>query len=303
MAKFEFKKATKKAAKGRLALIGPSGSGKTFWALGIASRLGKRVGVIDSEHGSASKYADVFDFETLELDTFSPETYVQAIEAAENAGFDAIVIDSLSHAWMGKDGALEQVDKAAERSSSGNSYVAWRKVTPMHNNLVEAMVGCRAHLIATMRTKTEYVLQENEKGKKEPKKIGLQPVQRDGLEYEFDATCDLELEHNNLIVGKTRCPALRARVFQASHDAPEEAGLQFGMVFSAWLTDGAEQTASPVDEFLRRFRQATSVDDVRKIGAEVDAAKSAMNEPELQRLRRAAHAAKARLAEAEKGAA
>lgn len=303
MAKFEFKKATKKAAKGRLSLIGPSGSGKTFWALGIASRLGERVAVIDTEHGSASKYADRFEFETLQLESFSPATYVQAIEAAENEGFDVIVIDSLSHAWMGKDGALEQVDKAAERSSSGNSFAAWRKVTPMHNDLVEAMVGCRSHLIATMRTKTEYVLQENEKGKKEPKKIGLQPVQRDGLEYEFDAVCDLELEHNNLIVGKTRCPALRSRVFQANHDEPEDAGLQFGLVFSAWLTDGTDSGASPVDEFLRRFRQCVSVDDVRSIGLEVDAAKAAMNEPELQRLRRAAQAAKMRLAEAEKGAA
>jgi hypothetical protein len=302
MAKFEFKKATKKSAKGRLALIGPSGSGKTFWGLGIASRLGERIAVIDTEHGSASKYADVFNFDALELDSFSPATYVQAIEAAENAGYDVIVIDSLSHAWMGKDGALDQVDKAAERSLSGNSFAAWRKVTPMHNDLVDAMVGCRAHLIATMRTRTEYVLQENEKGKKEPKKIGLQPVQRDGLEYEFDVVCDIELEHNNLIVGKSRCPALRSRVFQADHSAPEDAGLQFGLVFGAWLTDGAEQVVSPVDEFLRRFRLAASIDDVRSIGAEIDAAKAGMNDPELQRLRRAAHAAKNRL-EAEKGAA
>ena len=123
-----FQKATKRQAKLRMALIGPSGSGKTFTALTLATALGKRVGVIDTEHGSASKYADRFAFDCLNLTSFSPGTYVEAIAAAAAAGFDVLIIDSLSHAWSGKDGALEQVDKKAAASRSGNSFTAWRDV-------------------------------------------------------------------------------------------------------------------------------------------------------------------------------
>jgi hypothetical protein len=283
MARFEFKKATKARAKGRLALIGPSGSGKTFWGLGIATRLGERVAVIDTERGSASKYADLFDFETLELESHEPLTYVSAIEAAEAEGFDVVLIDSLSHAWMGKGGALEQVDQAAARSKSGNSFAAWREVTPMHNQLVDALVGSRMHVIATMRTKVEWVIQENEKGKKEPKKIGLAPVQRDGLDYEFDVTADIDL-NNYLIVDKTRCPALKSRIFTPAHHAPEEAGLEFALIFQRWLTEGVEVEASLVDQFTRRFRDCKSLPEVDAVSSDVTAAKLRMSPPELRRL-------------------
>ena len=82
MSAFQFKKATKSQSKLRLGLVGPSGSGKTFTALQIATGLGGSIAVIDSERGSASKYADLFDFDVLELQTFSPKTYVNAIKAA-----------------------------------------------------------------------------------------------------------------------------------------------------------------------------------------------------------------------------
>lgn len=228
-----FQKATKKRAKLRLAIIGPSGSGKTFTALTLATRLGPRVAVIDTERGSASKYADKFGFDVLELDTFSPLTYVEAIREAEKAGYDVIVIDSLSHAWSGKNGALEQVDNAAKRSQSGNTFGAWREVTPMHNAMIDAIIGARAHVIATMRAKTDYVQEKNERtGKTEIRKVGIAPVQRDGMEYEFDVVADMDQE-NNFIVSKTRCPQL--------HDAliPKPDG-NVADVLKAWLDDGAE---------------------------------------------------------------
>src|SRR5579883_3228848 len=152
-----FKPATKTKSKLRLALMGPSGSGKTYTALTVAKHLGNKVAVIDSERGSASKCADVlqFDFDTCDLENHSPEVYIKCIKEAENAGYDVIVIDSLSHAWTGKDGALELVDKAAKRSQSGNSYTAWREVTPLHNSLIDAMLQSKCHIVATMRTKQE----------------------------------------------------------------------------------------------------------------------------------------------------
>lgn len=231
----QFTKATKKQAKLRLALIGPSGSGKTYTALKIAAHLGGKIAVIDTERGSASKYADLFPFDVLILDTFSPLTYVEAIKAADAAGYDVLVIDSLSHAWMGKEGALEQVDRAAKRSQSNNTYTAWRDVTPMHNALIDAMLQSRCHIIGTMRTKTEYVIEQNERGKSVPKKVGLAPVQRDGLEYEFDVVADMDAE-NNLIVSKTRCPALAGAVIA-------KPGKEIAETLAAWLTDGAPAPA------------------------------------------------------------
>jgi hypothetical protein len=203
----QFRKATKLESRLRMAMIGPTGSGKTFSALSIASGLGKRIAVIDTEHGSAAKYADRFgEYDTVELQSFAPASYVEALELAGREGYDVVIVDSLSHAWMGKDGALEQVDRAAKRSS-GNSFAAWRDVTPQHNALVEALLRCPAHLIVTMRSKTEYVLEEDSRGKKVPKKVGMAPIQRDGLEYEFDVVAELNTDHD-LLVTKTRMPEL-----------------------------------------------------------------------------------------------
>lgn len=230
---FEIKKATKKQAKLRLALIGVSGSGKTYTALQFAKAFGGKVGVIDTEHGSASKYADLFGFDVIELESFNPRTYVEAIEALEKAGYDVIVVDSLSHAWSGKDGALETVDNVAKRSNNGNSFAAWRDVTPMHNDLVNKLTATRAHLIITMRQKTEYILERDEKtGKTTPRKVGLAPIQRDGLEYEFDVVADLNLE-NDFIVSKTRCPKMSGYV-------TNKAGAKEAEILKSWLSDGAE---------------------------------------------------------------
>jgi hypothetical protein len=223
-----FQRATKRQAKLRLALDGPSGSGKTYSALAIASALSERIALIDTEHGSASKYAgDPFDFDTLMLESFEPRTYVQAIQAAEAAGYQVLIIDSLSHAWSGKGGALEQVD--ARAGTKGNKFSAWRDVTPMHNELVDAMLGAGMHVIATMRTKTEYAVEED-RGKVSIRKLGLAPVQRDGIEYEFDVVGDLDLAHN-LHVTKTRCRRLDDAIIC-------EPGAQLAKALGDWLSDG-----------------------------------------------------------------
>jgi hypothetical protein len=223
-----FKKATKHESKLRLALVGPSGSGKTFSSLSIASHLGKSIAVIDTERGSASKYADLFSFDVLELSSFHPQTYIDAIRAAEGAGFDVLIIDSLSHAWMGKDGALELVDKASKRpQNGGNNFSAWRDVTPLHTALIDAILGSRMHIIATMRSKTEYVMEANKQGKRVPRKVGMAAVQRDGMEYEFDVVGDLNQEHE-LVITKTRCPQLTESVFT-------KPGKDVAAILNEWL--------------------------------------------------------------------
>ena len=187
-----FHKATKTQKRLRLSLYGVSGSGKTYSALAIAKGLGGKVAVIDTERGSASAYANLFAFDTLEMQPpFSPSAYVAAIRAAESEGYEILIIDSLTHAWSGAGGALEMVDNAAKRSQSGNSYTAWRDVTPEHNKLIDAIIGSKCHVIATMRSKAEYVLEDDNRGKKVPKKKGMAPIQRDGMEYEFDVVAEM----------------------------------------------------------------------------------------------------------------
>lgn len=230
-----FKRATKEQAKLRLAVIGLAGSGKTYSALAIATSLvpGGRVALIDTERGSASLYADRFAFDTLDLERHSPEDYVEAIAVAEQAGYDVIVVDSLSHAWAGRDGALEQVDKIAKREGRTNNFTAWRDVTPQHNRLVDAMLSCKMHLVATLRSKMEYVLEPDEKGKMVPRKVGLAPIQREGLDYEFTLVGDMNLSHS-FIVSKSRCLGV-----VAPGDIVEKPGEKFAAKLRDWLTSGA----------------------------------------------------------------
>lgn len=218
-----FAPASKKDARLRLALCGPAGSGKTFTALRIAAGLGGRIAVIDTEHGSAAKYADVFTFDSAELTDHSPKAYSQAIRDAAAERYDVLIIDSLSHAWMGTGGALEMVDRiTAKGGTNKNSFAAWRFVTPEHNALVEAILASGCHVIATLRTKTEWVVEQNDRGKAEPRKVGTAPIQRDGVEYEFDLVAELRLD-NALVVTKTRCAALNQAVLTP---ATEELGVQ-----------------------------------------------------------------------------
>lgn len=236
-----FKKAVKEQAKLRLALDGLAGSGKTYSSLKIASEIAKlirahqlgegRIAVIDSERGSASLYADEFDFDVSELDSFSPLAYVDKIKEAEEGGYDIIIADSISHAWAGKGGALDQKDQAADRG--GNSWTAWRSVTPKHNALVDAMLQCKAHFIATMRVKMEYVQERDaQSGKTEIKKVGLASIQREGMEYEFTLVGDIDHSHT-LKISKTRVRGIDIG------DQFEKPGEVFAKKIYSWLMDGA----------------------------------------------------------------
>lgn len=212
-----FRPATKYEAKLRIAITGPSGSGKTLTSLILGTRLVKEYGgnlaLIDTERGSASKYADLFTFDTLELESFHPNEYIDAIKTAEQAGYKVLIIDSLSHAWAGKDGALELVDRAAAADKNANSFAAWRNVTPLHQRLMDSIMGSSIHIIATMRSKMGYVQTQDERGRTVIMKVGMQSIQREGTEYEFDIVGDMDLEHN-LLISKSRYPALMGQLIQ-----------------------------------------------------------------------------------------
>lgn len=230
-----FTPATREQMRARIGLLGPAGSGKTLSGLLILRALvgpeGK-MAVIDSEHDRSRLYVGregVGDFDHLALETHHPSRYIEAIRSAEAYGYDGVLVDSLSHAWAGREGALELVDKAALRLK-GNSYVAWGEVTPLHVELIETMLAARLHLIATMRTKMAYVLEERN-GKQVPVKLGMQPVQREGMEYEFDVVGDLDHNHR-LAISKSRYEAIDGQVI----DRP---GGEFGATILEWLEKGA----------------------------------------------------------------
>lgn len=261
-----FTKATKKAAKGRVALDGPSGSGKTYTALTMATTLGGRVAVIDTEHGSASKYADLFEFDTLHLDRYSPQILINALGAASVAGYDVVVIDSLSHFWMGTDGMLEQVDKAAKRSG-GHGMSGWKEMRPVERQMVESLLAYPGHVICTLRVKSDWVEGENARGKKQMVKVGTKAEQREGLEYEFDLVASMDLA-NELTVVKSRCPQLAGEIVARP-------GRAFAETFKAWLDDGVQDGPTARDRLLQQIRDARTDDEFtaawKAIGVELKA--------------------------------
>jgi DNA polymerase III delta prime subunit len=236
---FTFTPATKEQAKARIALAGPSGSGKTFTALVTARALAGpngRVAVIDTERESASLYADEFAFDTLNMHAYDPRDLARALAAAAEARYDVVVVDSLSHFWMGIGGMLEQVDNAAKRSYGGNSFGGWKEARPIERAMIDALLAYPGHVIVTMRTKTEWVVQENERGRKEPKKIGTRPEQREGIEYEFTIVGDMDLEHT-LVISKSRAKPLSDAVIRT----PDET---FGLTVLDWLGQGKPMPSS-----------------------------------------------------------
>jgi hypothetical protein len=242
-----FTEATRTSTKARIALCGPSGSGKTWTGLALAHALGENIAVIDTERGSASKYAGVngWKFRTVAPGSFAPDALTALLAEAGQEGFDVVLLDSWSHYWMGVDGMLEQVDR---RAKNGNNFSGWKEVRPDERRMIDALISYPGHVIATLRVKTEYVIEENDRGKKVPRKVGLKPEQREGVEYEFDLVGDMDHE-NTLSVSKSRIPALTRAVIR-------EPGLELGKQISDWLTDGE---SVPDARDLREQAMAESV--------------------------------------------
>jgi hypothetical protein len=241
-----FKKATKTQSRLRLALSGPSGSGKTYSALSIAKHLGKTIAVIDTEHNSAIKYADKFDFDVENLTDHHPAKYVEAIKEAGKAEYDVIIIDSLSHAWF------------KELELAGKGFDGWKNVRPLERALIDAMLSTPCHVIATMRSKTEYVMEEYTKKNGDrgtaPNKVGLAPIQTSGIEYEFDLAGEINLEHI-LTISKSRCPELSNQTFL-------NPGQELAESLRAWLTDGAPmpETQQQKCDRVRAAREAAGLE-------------------------------------------
>ena len=270
-----FHKASKRRAKLRAAFFGPSGSGKTYTALRVATGIGGRIGLIDSEHCTACKYADHFAFDVLELSGRTIPDYIAAIQEAARAGYDVLVIDSLSHAWQE---LLAEVDKLAYTKFKGNTWSAWSEGTPKQKKLVNAILAYPGHLIATMRSKTEWAATDDGKGKTRPTRVGLAPEQGKGIEYEFDLLLEMSAEHFGTVI--------KDRTGQFQDMVIEKPGEEFGRDLAEWLGQGeecapAEETeeaeaaadspakASELARFLAAISQAATEKDLETIGADI----------------------------------
>jgi hypothetical protein len=225
----EIKKAERKQVKLRIALIGSSGSGKTYSALRLTKGMGGKTCLIDTEFHRSEYYADKFDFDVLHLTKpFSPERYIEAINTAVSGGYDNIIIDSASHEWIGEGGCLDSNSKLSLITK--NSYTAWAKTTPRHEAFLNALIYANSHLIICLRGKDEYVLEQNEKGKQAPRKVGVGAQMRDGLEYE--CTISLMIDQETHLTSVLKDNTL---LFDGRNDMLTE---EHGKSLIAWATSG-----------------------------------------------------------------
>ena len=246
----ELKKAVKKQVKLRLGMSGASGFGKTYSALllsyGITNDWGK-IAVIDSENKSASLYADLGEFQVLEISApFDPEKYISAIKYCEDAGMEVIIIDSITHEWDGEGGCLEI------HSKLGGKYQDWAKVTPRHQKFINSILQSKSHVITTVRRKQDYEM-SSEGGKTKVTKVGTKEVTREGFEYEL--TCNFEFINDKHMVNASKD---RTRLFMGK---PEFIiTTETGKKIIEWCNSGVNEVMEAINE----MDKCDSLEDVKK---------------------------------------
>ena len=239
-----FQKAERSAVFLKLALAGSAGSGKTMSALRLARGLvgptGK-IAVIDTENGSASLYADLTDFDVCNVDNKDDwQAYADMIFDAEKAGYGCIIIDSFSHAW---EAILEYKDKL-DQQPRGNSYTNWKDAGRKFKNILRAITDSKMHVFCCLRTKTEYVLEANDRGKQVPRKIGTAPIMREGIEFEFTTVFDIAVETHTATCSKDRTGLFAGQDFMITEDT--------GRQLEAWRKSGKPMSASSSPSIAER---------------------------------------------------
>ena len=226
-----FQKATKKQSKLRLALFGVSGGGKTYSALRLAKGLGGKIALIDTEHGSASKYSDRFDFDVCNLDKPTINNILMCMDQAKS--YDVLIIDSLTHAW---NELIQEVDKIAKAKYGGNSWSGWADGNKKQTELINAILSFPGHVIATMRAETNWTTTVNDKGKMVPVRIGEAPKQGKQIEFEFDMLMQISQEHQAVVL-KDRTGKYQDECFIIDEKLGEDLKL--------WLSENIDNSITP----------------------------------------------------------
>lgn len=248
--KFQVRKAIRRQTKLKMGIAGPSGSGKTYTTLEIASALGKRVLLADTEYESSELYADRFDFDIAPITDYHPDTVGDVIKYAESEGYDVVIFDSLTHIYNGAGGLLELANNFGKRYK-GNTYAGWRDASPIWDQMIADIKAAKIHVLCTMRSKTAYLQTENSKGKTQIEKAGMEPVIRDGFEYELDIV--LDMDYNNVAtVSKTRMEALTGRTIR-------KPGADFGRELKEWADNGDSAPSPTLEERCHPTAQSEPV--------------------------------------------
>lgn len=244
----QLKKSQRQNQKIKMAIQGASGFGKTFSALQLAYGITNdwsKIAVIDSENGSSNLYSHLGQYKVLELENpHTPENYVQAIEICEKSEeVEVIILDSISHCWE------YLLDYHA--NLSGNSFQNWSKVTPRLKLFIDKILSSKCHVIATMRTKSEYVVNLKD-GKHVPEKLGMKQNFRDGIEFEFTVVLDLDLK-NHASASKDRTQLFFGKPpFKITPDT--------GKLIKEWCESGVT-----IEEIQREIQAAKNVDELNEI--------------------------------------
>jgi len=277
----QIRKASRKKARLRLGISAPSGAGKTLGALLLAygimrasypnlpeAEVWEKIGMIDTEEGSGELYVGVHkhgviigEYAYIRLSApFSAVKYLDSQRAMETAGIEMIIHDSLTHAWAGTGGLLEKQGRLTDADPKKNSYTAWRHVTPDHNALVDAMLQSPSHIIGTMRSKVEYAQQTGANGKTQVVKLGLAPIQREGMEYEF--TTFFDISSNSMATSTKDRTDLFSTVNAAGFLEKREFMItpKIGEELFAWLDTGKESIDTLCDRLAADVMASNDLD-------------------------------------------
>lgn len=252
-------KATRKKTKLRLNISGPSGSGKTYSALLMAYGLigdWSKIAVIDTENGSASLYEHLGPFNTIDLQPpYSPERYIQAIDACIAGGIECAIIDSSSHEWSGAGGCLEINENLAKAKYKGNTWSAWSDTTPRHDAFVNKVLQCSIHIITCTRSKMETVMTDDKK----VKKLGMMDIQRSGWEYELTVSLNLDRDTHTATASKDRTELFdKVDPFIITVDT--------GKKIKAWCESGVE-VVPPVDPIAAALAEVYAAGTMDELSA------------------------------------
>lgn len=294
---FKIVRAERTQVRLRIAIQGPSGGGKTGTALllakGMVQALQARgklpghledvfIGLLDTERDSAKLYSHLVPFDTLVLEPpYSPARYLAALRQLERVGYPIIIADQITHEWFGPGGVLSMVAAA----KGDNEWARWNGPSQEHEAFIDGMLQSPAHIIATMRSKTAWVLedvQRNGRTVKAPRRIGLAPKQREGTEFEFTTVLDLEVKTNQATCTKDRTELFRIGepVARDASYGPSMASLGMGPDWGARFINWVYEAAKP--EPLKDAEPTPAMRALAVCEAGIRALNACPNVPDLQ---------------------
>lgn len=217
--KFNVEKATRERIAVKIALMSPSGGGKSYSALRLATGMVNEMKKTNTLNGTNSKilfantegprgryYADEFNYDIVDLEPpYNPELFIDLINYAVDEKYSVLIIDSSSAEWEGRGGCLELQQQA------GGKYQDWKFVSPRHEKFIDTLAYSPIHVIATMKGKDQYEVEKDDRGRVSVKKLGVGAAQRNGFEFYFTTTFNIDRDSH-----MAKCEKDNTHIFEKS---------------------------------------------------------------------------------------